>query len=160
MLTLRQFKALVDSYGADWRRWPDNVREQAQALAERSAKARSWLAQARELDAAIAAARAEDGAESAERVAADAALAHLRRRVSARIASTAQQSGKFRAPWIAAAMAAMRSPDLGLAQVGSLGLAAIAVIAGLLLGGLSLSAPASEALLSMLEPSPIHFLAD
>jgi hypothetical protein len=87
MLTLRQFQTLLDSYGADVGRWPEETRAGAQALLQASDDARALQQEARELDDVIATAGAhEERARwlTGER---DVAMARLRARVSARIAT-------------------------------------------------------------------------
>ena len=150
MLTRRRFRALAESYGANLQRWPEHVRADAQALLERSREARECLADARKLDAAI-------DAVGAQHPRPDAALERLRAGVAARIVSI-EPSTDRRWRWLATAIARAFAPDPSwLAIAGGGG---IAVIAGLLIGGMYMSAPPSEALLPMLEPAPIHFLAE
>jgi hypothetical protein len=162
MLTLRRFKALVDSYGADLQRWPPQVRGDAQALLGASLEARELLAEARRLDAAIEANARDDAALWQRRE--EAALARLRSGVAARIASPARPSTAWRAATIWRAEDVLAA--IGRALVlnpGRFGIAAgcaIAVVAGLLIGGLYASTPAADSLLSMLDPAPIHLLAD
>lgn len=158
MLSLRRFKSLVDSYGADPRRWPSEVRDDAQALLEVSADARGLLGQARRLDKALAASSRHHAEEWQIRE--QAALARLQSSVEARIAPAEQRSTDRGSNWTIAAIRRTLVPNLpwvGVATAGS-----VAVAAGLVIGGLYTSAlpPASDALLSMLEPAPIHFLAE
>ncbi len=58
-MTLERFKALIEAYGADAKRWPEAEREAAQAFAESSAEAHRLLAGARAID------RFLDGADTA-----------------------------------------------------------------------------------------------
>ena len=50
-----RFRRLIRAYGGDPLRWPDDRRRAAQALLERSDRARVLLAEARRLDAALSA---------------------------------------------------------------------------------------------------------
>lgn len=50
-----RFRRLIRAYGGDPLRWPENRRRAAQALLERSDRARTLLAEARRLDAALSA---------------------------------------------------------------------------------------------------------
>jgi hypothetical protein len=156
MLTLRRFMALVDGYGADLQRWPQEVRGDAQALLSASPQARRALAEAQILDDAIETAARQDAA--LWRPSEPAALARLRSGVAARIASAQQPSTVWRSEGVLAAIGRALRPNLPWVGIATAG--ALAVIAGLLIGGLYTSAPASDVLLSMLEPAPIHWLAD
>jgi hypothetical protein len=156
MLSPARFRKLVDSYGADLQRWPLELRDKARALMDASSEARELLAAAKRLDAAIDADAREDAARwQTHRT---LALGRLRSGVQARISSTAPSSSTWRA--------ALGLNALGRAFAGdpvwrtvALG-SGVAVIAGLLIGGFYNTAQPSESLLSMLEPAPIHFLAD
>ena len=78
MLTLRRFRTMADSYGADLLRWPDGARAEAQALLKASPAARALLDEARTLDDAIEAAGASEDAVLWEPDGQDAAMARLR----------------------------------------------------------------------------------
>jgi hypothetical protein len=161
MLTLQQFRAMAESYGADLRRWPEPVRNEAQALLRASPRARAILDDARIVDDVIATASAREQrvlhfASSCN----EAILARLRSRVQARIAAAAVHPPVPRhSVWRRAERADWGSTPwlcwLGLATSGGL-----AVAAGLVIGGMNASAPASDPVLSMLLPAPIHMLAD
>ncbi|MGB6308684.1 MAG: hypothetical protein WBF89_12930, partial [Steroidobacteraceae bacterium] len=84
---MRRFRALIDSYGADLRRWPDSDRPPAQLLLEALPEARRLLDEARRLDEKIAAAAARQDAELWAKDEPDAALARLRDRIAVRIAA-------------------------------------------------------------------------
>ena len=51
--TLERFRALIETYGGDARRWPDDVRDAAQSFAATSDAARAELAAAQRLDTAL-----------------------------------------------------------------------------------------------------------
>ena len=53
-LTSERFRAIIDAYGAEPRRWPEAERAAAQAFAERHSQAvAAWLDEARGLDAML-----------------------------------------------------------------------------------------------------------
>lgn len=138
MLTLKRFKALAESYGGDLARWPDERRDEAHQLLAQSTQAQTILAEARRLDAAIAPGHAT-GVD-------DAALARLRAGVQARIASTAPH----RIPY-----------GRGLGFLGLAASGGFAIMAGLLIGTMWASAQQPDSgVLAMLQPAPIHALAD
>jgi len=147
MLTLRRFRRMAEIYGADLRRWPDKVRADAQALRTVSPQARAILGDARVLDEAIEAAGARENAMLRQPGESDTALARVRAGVAARIAASGARRPSWAPPW----------------QLWWLGMAAgsgLAVAVGLLLGATVGSEPAADDLLAMLQPAPIHMLAD
>jgi hypothetical protein len=157
MMTLRRFRKLADSYGADLRRWPERLQAPARALLESSAEARRIMAAASELDAAITAAgnARSDSLWSGDRRA--AALVRLRNSVSARI-GPAGAFGAMAADGIPA-RAARRAPR----PVGWIGLASaasVAILAGVLLGIVYSPAAPHQDLLALLQPEPIQLLND
>jgi hypothetical protein len=158
MLTLGRFRALADSYGADLRSWPEEMRGEAELLARASAEARAVLDEAQTLDEAIAAASAHEDALLWLPGEQDAALARLRAGVGARIAASSLRR-RARGLWALAGGDAWATA----AQLRWLGMATgggVAIMAGLLIGALYASAPAPDNVLTLLEPSPIHILAD
>ena len=157
MMTLRRFRALAQSYGAELHRWPREERGAAQALLESSEEARALLAQERSLDAAISAASPR-GAQAQ-----DAALARLRSGVAARIATEdirAQQPGGLFS-WLLRGgqdFVSLRRRRLGLATSG-----ALAIVAGLLIGAMYGPAPASApvgVVAALLQPATLDILSD
>lgn len=56
-----RFAYLLDAYGADFRRWPAQVRAQAAAFAAQDAEAAALIGEARKLDAVLDGARDEAG---------------------------------------------------------------------------------------------------
>lgn len=158
MMTLRRFRKLADSYGADLQRWPERLRAQALALLAASAEARSVIAQARELDEVITAAAGARrdrlwGGESADR-----ALHRLRARVAERT-RVAACAGAGAAPWMESG-AARRSRPQRVRWIGFATAAGLAVMAGLALGILySPSAPPQD-LTALLQPAPLQLLTD
>ncbi len=159
MVTLRWFRAMADSYGADLQRWPEEARGKAQALLSVSPQARTLLDEARALDDAIAAASAREDAARWRPGEQTAALARLRSGVEARIASATVRRPVHRR--------AGSSPAGGrqwalLPQLRWLGMATgsgFAIIAGLLLGSMY-AAPGTEGVLTMLQPTLIQILTD
>jgi hypothetical protein len=149
MMTLRRFRTLADSYGADLQRWPERVRPQAHGLLRSSAQAQQIIARARELDEAIAAA----GVARSERLwsgdRADAVLVRLRNGVAARIAPAAPAAA------IAARSAPWRVRWISLATAAS-----VAILAGLLLGIRYAPVAPHQDFLALLQPSPVQLLTD
>ena len=155
MMTLRRFRALADSYGADLSRWPERARPQARALLDSSAAAQEVIARARALDAAIAAAAAARGESLWSDDRPEAALVRLRNGVAARIgpASPAMAAGRTPAP---AVHRGRRRPGwLGLATAAS-----VAILAGVALGVLYSQGASNQDLLALLQPAPIQLLTD
>jgi hypothetical protein len=143
MLTLKRFKTMTDSYGADLLRWPEQERAAAQTLLEECAEARALLADARMLDDALAIASARRSAAHLRNYNEEATLARLRSGVAARIAATGGRSRGWSSPgWVS------------LATAGSL-----AVVAGLVIGGLyNPPGASSDALITLLQPTPLDKL--
>jgi len=158
MLSLRRFKWLADSYGADLQRWPQEERDDALALLGGSLEARELLAQARRLDEALEANARYDSPH--RQVGRQAALDRLRSGVEARIAAAEPRSAGWGSGWKMEAIGRLLQPDFSWVGVATGG--GLAIAAGLLIGGFYASAPppASDALLSMLEPAPIHLLTE
>lgn len=156
MMTLRRFRTLADSYGADLQRWPEPLRAQARALLDTSAQAQALMARARELDQAIAAAGAAREARIWVRSRADAALHRLRADVSNRI----RQSTSARTPAPGIDSRAARYPHLRAGWVGFATAAGLAVVAGLALGILFSPAAPPQDLTALLQPAPLQLLTD
>lgn len=140
MLTLKRFAALAASYGANIDRWPEDLRDEADAFLAESPEARALLAQAGLLDRVLA-----DGDEASWQ---DAALVRLRLGVEARIATAAvtahRQPRLFDLRW------------LGLATGSGLVLAA-----GLTAGVMITPAASSPDIVQMMfQPAPIDILAE
>jgi hypothetical protein len=153
MMTLKRFRTLADSYGADLQRWPERLRPQARRLLESSAAAQEVMARAGELDEAIrvAGVARSESVWSGDRP--EAALIRLRNGVGTRIAAatnTAQElqgraarSGPGRARWV------------GLATAAS-----VAILAGVVLGIVYSPTTSHQDLLAVLQPGPIQLLND
>jgi hypothetical protein len=172
MLTLKRFAALAASYGGDLRRWPEDARGEAQALAKTSSQARDILADAQKLDAALDAAGTHEdrlllsGDEQA------AALARLRAGVAARIATAeaapiSAAAANRRSGWMSAMTSRFMAlrfagwPRLGWAA-GMATVGCLAILAGLWLGGIAATSSATDTVLTLLQPAPpsIQILAD
>jgi hypothetical protein len=157
MMTLKRFRTLADSYGADLRRWPERLRPEARRLLESSAEAKEIMAGAGELDDAIIAARAarSDGVWSGDRP--EAALVRLRNSVAARIrpASPATAIAARATPIRTARNAPRRAGWIGLATAAS-----VAVLAGLVLGIRYPPAAPQQDVLALLQPAPVQLLSD
>lgn len=163
MMTLRRFRALTRSYGAELQRWPPQERRAAEELLSRSDEARALLEQERSLDEAIAAASAREQSERWPEGAQEAALARLRSGVANRIAAADAVPGgvpRRLLSWLLGGeqdFAALRRRRLGLATTG-----ALAIVAGLLVGGLYSPAPTPSGgvLTALLQPATLEILAD
>lgn len=161
MMSFRRFKALADSYGADLQRWPAALRGDAQALRDASPAARALLDEARALDTAIAAAGRRREAALWPAGEQDAALARLRDGVAARIAPGPSRPVHARRGPAAMLLGAMTWASRG--QSGWLGMAmgaGLAVAAGVLIGAQTVPPPVTVDVLTILQPTPIHFFAD
>ena len=181
MLTLKRFKALTDSYGADPRRWPEAVRGDAEVLLRLSPEARRMLASARELDEAInATSDPEDTLPPSEE---KAAMLRLRAGVAARLAEAASHEavGREVAPpapmrstarrgniaarrrlgWLRSGMSPFTQWPTFVRVAGMAAAGGLIVAAGLLLGSMDATGPTAQVdVLAMLQPSPLPFLAD
>lgn len=146
MMTLKRFQKLAQSYGADLRRWPEQLRPRARSLLESSAEARAIMAAAGKLDEAISAA----GSARSERLWAgdprEAALVRLRNGVAARIG--------------AAAAATNTAPARPVRWIGLATAASVAILAGVVLGIAYSPVPPHQDLLAVLQPGPIQLLND
>lgn len=153
MMTLKHFTTLLDSYGADLRRWPGNAGDEAQYLLAHSAQARARLAEARHLDTALAAAGTGADARLWPPGEMDAALARLRLGVAARIAQKAvPRRGLQAAGW-----------DVPMRWLGMATGGGLAVTAGLLIGLTTAThsmSGAGDTVFAMLQPAPLPVLAD
>jgi hypothetical protein len=161
MLTLRRFEELVDTYGADLRRWPEELRADGRALMSVSPEARALLPDAQALDDVIEAARSADDALRWRPGEQEMALVRLRAGVAARIAaSPAPLPSRERFAWWPAVLGRrVGSPRLRLIGLAAGG--AFAIVGGLLLGATYESAPPPTGVLtSLLQPAAIGTLAD
>jgi len=150
MMTLKRFRRLADSYGADLRRWPERLRPEARRLLESSAQAQEIIARAEELDDAIIAAAAARSDSVWSGDGPEGALVRLRDGVAARIRPPAPASAirtahnvPRRAGWISLATAA-----------------SVAILAGLVLGIRYSPAAPQQDLLALLQPAPVQLLSD
>jgi hypothetical protein len=159
MLTLKRFRAMVDSYGANLQRWPEERRSEAQKLLNTSAEARDLLVKARALDEVIETARAVEDARRWSGGERDAALARLRAGVASRIAAStprARPGRGLRPARSARWMLAFPLRAAGMAAAGG-----CAIIAGLLIGSVYVSEPVTDGMLALLlQPAPIDILSD
>lgn len=154
MMPLSRFAALVDSYGGDIGRWPEIFRAEARALAAASAQARARLAEAARLDTALLAGARRDLETLLPPEAQDAAVERLRRGVAGRIAapSLAPEPRAAWRSWLADQLPALpRLTKLaGLATAGGM-----VVMAGLLVGALTVAQPDGDTLVSLMQPTPL-----
>ncbi len=159
MMALSRFEALAASYGADLNRWPAETRDAARALLAVSTRAQAVLDAERDLDAAILSAGVREADRLRPTGGEDAALARLRADVAARIVAGRQPARPGRSiRWLEPLRRAWQYPAswrmAGLATAGC-----FAVMAGLLVGVLSMASPESDALLAELQPVPVAILA-
>jgi hypothetical protein len=160
MMTLKRFKALADSYGAELRRWPAEARGDAVALLHTSARARLALAEAQALDKTIEAASAQEDAMLRSPDDQSLALARLRSGVTGRLTASSKRQPTGRLFW----WASSASPHWAmLANLGGVGMATgggFAIVAGLLIGSMYSPAPTSQNVLAILQSVPLQILAD
>lgn len=151
MLTLRRFRTIADSYGADLKRWPKEAQADAQSLLEASPQARDILKRARKIDDAIEASARHEDAMLWRPGEQDAALARLRTAVAARTAAQATHRPMVWTEWAFRLFAGWVPVTLS---------GGVAIMAGLFIGTMYDSTPASDSLLTMLQVVPLHILAD
>ncbi len=158
MLSVRRFRALIDSYGADLRRWPDSDRPPAQLLLEALPEARRLLDEARRLDEKIAAAAARQDAELWAKDEPDAALARLRDRIAVRIAARTAALPLRRRPlgWTVAGFG--RAHSAAFRHVSMVAGSGAAVVIGLWIGWVQSTPSAPVDLLTMLQLASIRGL--
>jgi hypothetical protein len=161
MITLRRLRALTESYGADLRRWPPDLRDQAQELLSSSPEARGLFEDARRLDVAIDAASACEDGQRWQRGEQQAALARLRSGVAARILVEQRPPSLHARGPFARLLSGLGGASPGLRRAGLATSAVFAIIAGLLIGTTYGSAPAPAGVLSMLlRPAVLEILPD
>jgi hypothetical protein len=151
MLTLQRFQALLDIYGADFRRWPEEARGAAEALLSISAEARALLEEEGALDVMIAAASSYEEGRRWRTGEPDVAMARLRARVSTRIAVAEVSRPSWPQKRFGRSSAGKSSAvAYNLRWVGFATTGAFAVLAGLAVGALYESAPPTPSVLSVL----------
>jgi len=144
MLTLKRFVALAASYGADLGRWPEDMRDEADALLAASPEARMLLEEARTLDKALVGPAVWQHGEQ------EAALVRLRNGVEARIAGGAVPEPARRPP-----------RRLHLRWLGMATGSGLAIAAGLAIGVLDVPAASSPDIVQMMfQPAPIDILVE
>lgn len=152
-MSLSRFAALAASYGGDIGRWPEAFRDDGRRLAAASPEAGRLLDQAARLDAVLLDAGRREAETLLSAGAADAALARLRRNIAAHIAAT--QPKRLRRPARLTDWLPVPPRLAGLATVGS-----VAVMAGLLVGALTVSQPDGDALLALMQPVPLALFTE
>lgn len=159
MLTLKRFKAMIDSYGANPQRWPQERRGDAAALLCVSAAARAMLDEAQRLDIDIHVVSRQSARWQPEKQ--QAALARLRAQVQARIATDAEPRQRRTHATRRGPLPNLESmPSLRLGWAGITAAGGLAIAAGLLVG-VSFPTPSPVADLGLLlQSAPIHILAE
>ena len=158
MLTLRRFKALAESYGANPARWPEPSRTDAEALLRLSPQARAIVEREKPLDDALddAAAR-EDAVAPSDQT---AALARLRSGVGARIATLGRDRERGRRFGSVSTTRFGAAPVFGPRRLATAAAAGLVVAAGIWFGSQYAAPSKSGDVLAMLQPAPLHFLLD
>lgn len=159
MITLKRFRALIDSYGGDLRRWPEMERAGMQELLDRSAEARALLEEVRQVDRAIMSAAAHEDTVLWPAGEQDAALARLRLGVAVQIAQKTLVERHAHTSFTLSWLAPLSMRGLGMATGGG-----FAVAAGLVIGLTYAASPTpvsgTDTVLAMLQPAPIPMLAE
>lgn len=164
MMTLRRFRILAGSYGAELQRWPGRLRPQAQALLQASTEARAIIAQARALDEAIAAAAAARDAGIWRGAGADSALQRLRANVTVRLGAiavtdaTAASNPARTAVRRTDSRSSFGAPSRRTRWLSLATAASIAVIVGFLIGVLYSPTTPTQELTALLQPAPLQLL--
>ena len=158
MMTLRRFRKLAESYGADLHRWPKRLRAQALALLDVSSEAQALITRAGELDEAIGAASAAREARLWGGESADAALRRLHEKVSARTRRLAPTGAAV--PGGIKSRAASRYRPQRVGWIGFATAAGLAVLAGLALGIFYTPSAPPQDLTALLQPAPLQVLTD
>jgi hypothetical protein len=162
MLTLKTFKALTESYGAEPERWPDSMRADAEALLRVSPQAQQLLAEARALDEAIDAASERDDTARWPPDEAAAALVRLRAAVASRVVRPAgQEAAAGWRHWLRGWMLPVAQWPSSARLAGMAAAGGFIIAVGLFLGSMDATRPAPQVdVLAMLQPDPFPFLAD
>jgi hypothetical protein len=157
MMTLKRFRTLADSYGADFQRWPERLRPEGRRFLESSAAAQEIMSSAGELDRAIVAAGAarRDSVWSGE---SDAAFVRLRNSVGARIRLTDREEAAI--PARATSARAVRNTSRRFGWFSLATAASVAILAGVLLGVRSSPPPPQQDVLALLQPAPVQLLGE
>jgi hypothetical protein len=152
MLSLKRFKALLDSYGAAPQRWPETQRAPGLELLRNSREAQRCFEEAQRLDQTLQVASTREDATLWPPGEREAALASLRARVWAHRPNSPIPSPRRPARFLVGAWASTPTHWAGAMALG------VAVVAlGVWIGGLQSEPPPAD-LLTMLS-APIHALA-
>jgi len=160
MMTLKRFGVLAESYGGQLWRWPEDSRNDAEALLNSSAEARRILDQARMVDETIGAAARPDSTPAAADTGDAAALARLRSAVAMRLEATPSRRRRERfLDWLASAISTEAFGSNGR-WVGVAACGAVVVVAGVMTGLLYEPAKTPTNVLSILQPEPMQIFSD
>lgn len=158
MMRLKQFKRMTDAYGADPIRWPALLRPRARALLERSPEARAILTRAKELDEALIAASAAGDALPAQAQDTEVALTRVRSAVMERIDASARPDSRGMLRRLPAGRLGIELPRRR--WIGLTAAACLAVLGGLALGLAYSPTRPQQDFVTLLQPAPVHFLAN
>ena len=156
MLSSKRFDALIDAYGADFRRWPEGVRGAGMARLAASRMARRRMAAAQALDEVLVARSAHERANVGP-AEAQAAMTRLRAGLQAEMAS-----GRLQTRSVAFTLSGLAPPSFDFRWMGVASACGLALAAGLWTGAAApATAPSNpDALLAILQPSPIQVVSN
>jgi hypothetical protein len=160
MMSQRRFSALLDAYGADPRRWPEEQRTRAEALLRVSELARTHLAAAQSLDNALQNAGRANDAHLWGPGEQEAALVRVRALVGSSISNPSPPLARISV--LPRFLSFARFTGFNLWS-GGLGLAAgscLAVAIGLLAGSTYIAVPAPRNVLAILQPALLQVATD
>jgi hypothetical protein len=147
---LDELQSLLETYGADMRRWPQTARARTEAVLDADRQAARMLAEAKALDAVLARAplpAPERHAALAERIVAEA------RSRTPEVAGAGRSSGIV-IPWPRAARRAAREPVAAIAHTApwrAAGLLAASLALGVFIGAFDLTPASVDQLMESVE---------
>lgn len=153
-MTFIRFRKLVEAYGADFQRWPEQERNEAHALLVVSPEAAQLLKEARVVDAGIQRALAVGRLGANEE---SAALARLRTSVAQRL-NTAGDNPRRPNGFLLWLRNWLGGESTTFPRWAAASGAAVAIAVGLLMGSMYTTTPppAGTALFALVQPSPIQ----
>jgi hypothetical protein len=149
---LDELQGLLETYGADTRRWPQAARARAEVVLGADRQAARMLAEAKALDAVLA--RAPLPAPERHAALADRIVAEARSRAPEITGAGAGRSSGIVIPWPRAARRAAREPVAAIAhraQWRAAGLLAASLALGVFIGALDLAPASVDQLMTAVE---------